>query len=184
MTVDRNFRRSPLHDLPTELGTALAAELAALNGAVTVAEVPFLAQINLRTADLAVPDLGRSTTDGDVDVLRLGPDEFLVVGPPGSEQELLAAYAGPGASVVDVSAQRTTLDLGGPGAGELLAFGCSLDLHPRVFAVGDCAQTVLAQAPVVVQRRESGFRVLVRASFAAHLVAWIIDASREITASH
>jgi sarcosine oxidase subunit gamma len=176
VTADRNFRRSPLHDLRDRLAT--------LSGAITVVEVPFLAQINLRTTGLSGPRPGRSTRAGDVDVLWLGPDEFLVIGPPGSEERLIAAYGGPGASVVDVSAQRTALDLDGPGARELLAFGCSIDLHPRVFAVGDCAQTVLAHTPVVLQRRESGFRVLVRASFAAHLGAWILDASPELTAGH
>ncbi|WP_433795250.1 sarcosine oxidase subunit gamma [Actinoplanes sp. CA-252034] len=170
MTADRNFRRSPLH--------GLRDRLAATGGAVTVAETPFLAQINVRTDALAL------ARPGDVDVLPLGPDEFLVVGPPGSEDRLIAAFDGPGVSVVDVSAQRTALDLSGPGVRELLAFGCSIDLHPRVFAVGDCAQTVLAHTPVVLQRRESGFRVLVRSSFAAHLAAWILDASPELTAGH
>jgi sarcosine oxidase subunit gamma len=170
VTADRNFRKSPLHGLRDRLAT--------LSGVITVAEVPFLAQINVRTA--ALP----SSRPEDVDVLPLGPDEFLVVGPPGSEERLIAAFHGPEASVVDVSAQRTALDLSGPAVRELLAFGCSIDLHPRVFAVGDCAQTVLAHTPVVVQRREPGFRVLVRASFASHLAAWILDASPELTAGH
>ncbi|MEV4279457.1 sarcosine oxidase subunit gamma [Actinoplanes xinjiangensis] len=170
MTADRNLRRSPLHDL--------RARLATLSGAITVAEVPFLAQINVRTT--ALPAL----RPGDIDVVPLGPDEFLVVGPPGSEDRLIAAFQGPQVSVVDVSAQRTALDLSGPAVRDLLAFGCSIDLHPRVFAVGDCAQTVLAHTPVVLQRRTSGFRVLVRSSFAAHLAAWILDASPELTAGH
>lgn len=169
MTADRNFRKSPLHDLRDRLAT--------LSGPVAVAEVPFLAQINVRTAALPSPP-------DDVDVLTLGPDEFLVVGPPGAEDRLAAAYLGPGTSVVDVSAQRTALDLSGPAVRELLAFGCSIDLHPRVFAIGDCVQTVLAHTPVVLLRRETGFRVLVRASFAAHLAAWILDASPDLTPGH
>jgi sarcosine oxidase subunit gamma len=170
VTADRNFRRSPLHDLRDRLAT--------LSGAIAVAEVPFLAQINVRTSALSSP------RPGDVDVLPLGPDEFLVVGPPGSEDRLTAAYHGPEASVADVSAQRTALDLSGPAVRELLSFGCSIDVHPRVFAVGDCVQTVLAHTPVVLQRREAGFRVLVRASFAAHLAAWILDVSPELTAGY
>jgi sarcosine oxidase, subunit gamma len=176
VTADPSFRKSPLHDLRDRLAT--------LDGAVRVTEVPFLAQINLRTRERALPRPGGSTRDGEVDVLWLGPDEFLVVGPPGSEERLMTAYATTDASVVDVSAQRTTLDLSGPAVRELLSFGCSIDVHPRVFPVGDCAQTVLAHTPVVLQRREAGFRVLVRASFAAHLAAWILDASPEITAGH
>ncbi|BBH68800.1 sarcosine oxidase subunit gamma [Actinoplanes sp. OR16] len=146
-----------------------------------VTEVPFLAQATLRAdpgaglppgaLGVALPPTGGSASAGELTVLSLGPDEWLVLGPPG------ARIAVAGASVVDVSAQRTTLDLGGPHVRELLAFGCSLDLHPRVFAVGDCAQTTLARCPVIVLRRESGFRILVRASFAAHLAAWLTDAA-------
>jgi sarcosine oxidase subunit gamma len=176
VTADRNLRRSPLHGVRDRLAT--------LSGAITVAEIPFLTQINLRITGRSEPRPGGSTSDGDVDVLWLGPDEFLVVGPPGSEERLISTYGGPDASVVDVSAQRTVIDLDGPGVRELLAFGCSIDLHPRVFAVGDCAQTVLAHTPVVLQRRKSGFRVLVRSSFAAHLAAWILDASPDLTAGH
>jgi len=40
-------------------------------------------------------------------------------------------------------------------------------------------QTELAHAPVVLLRRDPGFRVLVRASFAVHLVDWLVDASVE-----
>ena len=85
------------------------------------------------------------------------------------------------ASVVDVSAQRTTLALSGPGVRDLLAGGCAIDLHPRVFGPGDCVQTELAHAPVVLLRRDPGFWVFVRASFAAHLVDWLVDASVEYT---
>ena len=52
--------------------------------------------------------------------------------------------------MVDVSAQRTTLRLRGEHARDLLAGGCSLDLHPRVFGRGAAAQTLLGQAGVVL----------------------------------
>jgi sarcosine oxidase subunit gamma len=85
--------------------------------------------------------------------------------------------------VVDVSAQRTTLLVAGPRARDLLAMGCALDLHPRSFGEGTCAQTTLAQAQVVLVGREGGaFWVLVRASLAAYLVDWLFDASIEFSA--
>jgi sarcosine oxidase subunit gamma len=140
------------------------------DGPVSITEVPFLTQLNVRG------DLSSWPAEPDRTVLRLGPDEWLVLAPPFTTVEI------DGASVVDVSAQRTTLDLEGPRVRELLAFGCSLDLHPRVFAIGDNAQTTLAHAPVILIRRESGFRILVRASFAAHLATWLVDASAEFCA--
>lgn len=53
------------------------------------------------------------TRGGDVEVLWLGPDDWLVVAPPGwahLEVGLRAGLRG-GGSVIDVSAQRTTISL-------------------------------------------------------------------------
>ncbi len=55
-----------------------------------------------------------------------------------------------GGAAVDVSAQRTTLRLRGAHARDVLAKGCSLDLHPTVFGPGAAAQTMLGQAAVVL----------------------------------
>jgi len=178
-------RRSPL--------AGAADRLAKVTGAIEVAEVPFLTQLNLRLDPDSPAALGfslptqpcTSARSGDVDVLWLGPDEWLVVGPPGAAErltgQLRAAVGAEHASIVDVSAQRTTLELSGPSVRDLLAGGCAIDLHPRVFGPGDCVQTELAHAPVVLLRRDPGFWVLVRASFAAHLVDWLLDASVEYT---
>jgi sarcosine oxidase subunit gamma len=81
---------------------------------------------------------------------------------------------------VDVSAQRTTLLLGGSRVRDVLAHGCSLDLHPSRFPAGACAQTMLAHAPVILLALPAGeFWVLVRASFAAYLADWLFDATLE-----
>jgi sarcosine oxidase subunit gamma len=169
-----------------------ADRLAGVTGAVALAEIPFLTQLDLRL-DPFPAELGftlpvtpcTSSRSGDVDVLWLGPDEWLVVGPPGAAERLIAqlrsAIGAGHASVVDVSAQRTTLALSGPRVRELLAHGCAIDLHPRSFPVGRCVQTELAHAPVVLLRRDSDFRVLVRASYAAHLADWLLDAEVEYT---
>ena len=176
-------RRSPL--------AGVADRLAKVTGAITMAEIPFLTQLNVRRdrdapAGFPFPTQPcTSARSGDVDVLWLGPDEWLVVGPPGAAERLTgklrSAVGAEHASVVDVSAQRTTLELSGPRVLDLLAAGCAIDLHPRVFGPGDCVQTTLAHAPVVLLRRDAAFWVLVRASFAAHLADWLIDASVEYT---
>jgi sarcosine oxidase subunit gamma len=102
--------------------------------------------------------------------LWLGPDEWLVI--DASEDEF------PGAAVVvDVSANRVCLELVGDDVEDVLAQGCSLDLHPSVFAPGRCAQTLLAKAQVILHRRDDEtFRILVRPSYAPYLRAWLEDA--------
>jgi sarcosine oxidase subunit gamma len=83
-------------------------------------------------------------------------------------------------AVTDVSAHRTTIVVAGPDARGLLAHGCALDLHPSVFGPGTCAQTTLARAQVVLLARDHDeFWILVRASFARYLTAWIADAATD-----
>lgn len=194
MTVDivsESVRTSPLG--------AYAARLATLPQGVTVREVPFLTQLDLRvqpggaaaTAVARVLGVQLPTApctsvlgvDG-VEVLWLGPDEWLVVGPAGQntlEGDLRDAVAQHGA-VVDVSAQRTTVALSGPRVRDLLAHGCAVDLDPRVSPKGTCVQTLLALAGVVLVVRDesaSDIRLLVRSSFARYLADWLIDACLE-----
>jgi sarcosine oxidase subunit gamma len=153
-----------------------------------VRELPFLAQVSVRTQTPG-PSLPTepNTVAGDPSraALWLGPDEWLVVGSPGSEGALDAELRSTGATVVDVSANRTTLELRGPRARELLEFGCPIDLDPRVFGPGRCAQTLLARANALIwfvaDDPEPVYRLLVRPSFAAYVAAWLADAADGLT---
>jgi len=160
-------------------------------------EMPFLAQVNLRAdpSDVEVMDrlasvlefplpLTPNTVSGDLDrhALWLGPDEWLVVGPAGSEDTLERrcrdVLAGAG-SVVDVSASRTIVELRGREAREILEAGCAIDLHPRAFHAGRCAQTLVARTAAIVHQvtDEPLYRLFVRSSFAMYLAMWLQDAS-------
>jgi sarcosine oxidase subunit gamma len=89
------------------------------------------------------------------------------------------AFAPDWGAVTDVSANRALIELSGLNAREVLAHGCSLDLHPRRFGPGDCAQTLLGAAQVILWQTDAAptFRILVRASFADHLARWLVDAT-------
>jgi sarcosine oxidase, subunit gamma len=153
-----------------------------------VCEVPLLAQTDIRVdasraARMPSPlptDPNTVTVAGDRSALWLGPDEWLVVGPAGSgadtRAELEAVLADAHPSIVDVSANRAVLELRGPGRHDLLSKGCSLDLHPRSWGAGRCAQTLLARVPVILEERPDATRVYVRPSFGDYLVDWILDA--------
>jgi heterotetrameric sarcosine oxidase gamma subunit len=159
---------------------ALDSRVAPLAGRSGVHEIPFLTMINVRTSagsllGVPVPAPNRVATVGERAILWLGPDEYLVVGPPGDDIDLT------GDSVVDVSANRTTIVLSGPHARDILAKGMSIDLHPRAFGPGHCAQTLLARAQVIVRQvdHEPTYHVLVRGSFATYLADWLVDAAKE-----
>ncbi|MFI2437531.1 sarcosine oxidase subunit gamma [Streptomyces sp. NPDC018693] len=188
--------RSPL----SHAADRLAAATRASGGAIRLAELPFLAQINVRldakgpaaeavglALGLPLPLQPNTVVHaGELTALWLGPDEWLLVGPPGSERDVESLVrevtADEPVSVTDVSAQRTTLLVSGPRAHDLLAHGCPLDLHPRAFGAGRCAQTTLGRTQVVLVARDeprAGFWVLVRSSFAGYLADWLLDAATE-----
>ena len=118
-------------------------------------------------------------SEGQIDLLWCGPDEWLVLawqrGPEDLTRGLVEALAGHHAAVTDVSAGNAVLELAGPGARALLARGCPLDLHPRVFAPGRCAQSVLGHAGVLIHLRDPqpAFTVVVRRSMAGYLWRWL-----------
>jgi sarcosine oxidase subunit gamma len=131
-------------------------------------EVAIASQVGVRGEAQPGFPVEPNTTAGNV--LWLGPDEWLVVG--GREEDYPDA-----AAVVDVSANRVCFELAGGDVEDVLAQGCSLDLHPSVFAPGCCAQTLLAKAQVILHRTErDSFRIFVRPSFAPYLRVWLEDA--------
>jgi sarcosine oxidase, subunit gamma len=112
------------------------------------------------------------------EVLWLGPDEWLLAGrDPTPIDDRLPIEHG---FLTDVSHGRARWRIGGPRALDLLAKGCSLDLHPRAFRAGDCAQTALAHVGVLLHRRETtGFDIYCARSYSQHLWHWLTGAAAE-----
>ncbi|WP_165769552.1 sarcosine oxidase subunit gamma [Arboricoccus pini] len=122
---------------------------------------------------------------GELTVLWLGPDEWLVLTAPGGEislaERLEEALLETHVAVTDVSGNRAHLRLKGAAAREVLAKGCPLDLHPRMFKPGSCAQTVLARTSMLLHLLDDAptFDLFPRRSFAPYVVAWLVDAMRD-----
>jgi sarcosine oxidase subunit gamma len=149
----------------------------------------FMAAVG-RTVDLLLPGEPNTTAGrGDVVALWLGSDAWLLTCPPDKVAAhvgaLRKALADVHAAITDVSDGRVALRLAGPNARDVLAKGCPLDLHLRVFAAGRCAQSLLAKASVLIHlpdddaQRGPTFDIYVALSFAHYLWAWLEDAGRE-----
>jgi sarcosine oxidase, subunit gamma len=173
---------------------------AALPNSVGVAVEPYVATVDVRLSDPAAwpgvdlpaePNTWLSTASGSNrsgQAVWLGPDEWLLTSTAETPEELearvRAAVVPLGGSAADVSAQRITLRLRGTRVRDVLAKGCAIDLHPRVFGAGRSAQTTLRQAGVVLLALgDAGddYLVLVRSSFAGYLADWLLDAALEYT---
>lgn len=190
----QSLRTSPA----AHLAEAFTAGSVTGERAVSLRELPFRTMVGVRV-DPAT-EAGRRIADvtgalpascgdvaagaGDLQTIWLGPDEFLVTGPDGAHETLaatlLAALGEDPGQVVDLSANRTTLELSGPSAREVLEKSCALDLHPRVFPVGTALATEVGHVPVVLHKTgEESYRILPRASFADYLGRWLLDGMRE-----
>ena len=127
-----------------------------------------------------LPGTPNTVSRGQQRIFWLGPDEWLIES-PAAQSRLLRAQLGPALSawhhgLVDVSGGLTVLSLAGVAVRELLARGCTLDLHSDRFRAGDCAQTGLGRAAVLMTRDEdpARFELIVRRSFADYVVRWLM----------
>lgn len=115
------------------------------------------------------------------EVLRLvwvGPDDWFVIGPKGQasaiEAQLRQALAGLHHAVTDVSGGYTVLHLSGIPVRDVLAQGCPLDLHPRVFGPGSSAGSLFFKASIWLWQTEGApvYEMLVRSSFRGYV--WLM----------
>ncbi|MGQ7788763.1 sarcosine oxidase subunit gamma [Nesterenkonia sp. K-15-9-6] len=208
------LRRSPL----AHLHQSLAAGSAAAPERFSVREIAFTTQIGVRAtpggaAHQAISealDAGLPSGVGEVcgdpattAALWLAPDEFLVVAETDRHDLLVALTDALGehpGQVVDLSANRTILEISGDRARDVLEKGVPVDLHPRGLPPGSAVVTTLSLVPVLLWRTGTGsgtgtgtgtgnghdegpdsdtFRVMPRISFADHVARWLLDASRE-----
>ena len=178
-----------------------AFEAGSSQGIAELRELPFQTMVGIRVdpgteagnrvaAVLGgLPDrCGEVRGNGSLTVLWQGPAEFLVIAPDTAHdslggdliqalQESLADGAG---QVVDLSANRTTFELNGPRARDVLEKGCALDLHPRILKAGTALSTEIGNIPAILWKTEDeAYQVFPRASFAHFLGLWLLDAMRE-----
>ncbi len=130
----------------------------------------------------ALPGANRWIECAPGSCLWVRPDEWLIIGDHEARLAICAALeevigVNDGA-VVDISASRLVFELSGAGARDVLASCCPLDLHPRAFAEGRCAQSVIGKAPVLLQLVDDAprWRLVVRPSLVAYVTSWLTDA--------
>ena len=179
---------------------------------VRLREVPFLTQITIRAASpeaveavgdalhVAMPSgvgevahaaRAEGGERGAVSVVWLSPDEWLAVlgdeaetgvGCTAVVESLNVALGKRRGQIVDVSSNRTTLELSGPKARAVLDKTIELDLHPRNFPVGRAVSTQMESVAVILWRTaEETWQLMPRSSFTEHVVRWLADGMREFS---
>lgn len=164
------------------------------DNAVLLKEVPFTPGYDVRVdpaspayglvceaLGLRLPTrVGRTAASDDLTAMAIGPDWWLVTGTRDVAALLEPLRAEHHLSVVDVSAQRTTIELCGPHALDVLEHLWEQDLRPEHFPVGRCAQGILAKTPVILWHCDTDcYCLFVRSSFARHAWQALTDATVE-----
>lgn len=112
-------------------------------------------------------------------VYWLGPNEWQIVTELERAAELVNALEDAlvdrHVAINNLSGGQVALHLTGTDVPELLARACTLDLDPTIFGVGNCAQSGLAKANVLIGCIDSTpvYEIIVRRSFSEYLLRWL-----------
>ncbi|EPX80910.1 sarcosine oxidase subunit gamma [Litoreibacter arenae] len=112
-----------------------------------------------KAVGIELPEAGRSTTKGDVQVLWTARGQYFLIGakPP----KLPAA-------ITDQSDAWCAVALTGPSAGDALARLCPLDTAKM--GQGDVARSLIGHMSAIIVKRVDGFETIVFRAFARTLV--------------
>lgn len=167
---------------------------------IHISERPFLGHVNLRgnagddaflkavegALGFSLPLVPNTVShSAGLTALWLGPDEWLIITPPDGENTIVASMESSlgdiHSSITDQTGGQTIIRISGPSARDILAKGCTLDLHPTVFGPGRCAQTMMAKAMAIIVYTDDTptFDLVIRRSFADYVHAWLQDAALE-----
>ena len=130
--------------------------------------------------------INRCTASGERLTIRLGPDEWLLIGPEADTEamagEIAAALADRFHALVDISHRNVAFEVSGPQAEAILNAGCPLDLHSSSFPAGSGTRTLLGKAEIVLLRpsEEPLFRVECWRSFATYVHGFLQEAARDV----
>lgn len=171
---------TPGYDVRVEPGTdAYRAVCAALG-----VDLPTtVGQVARSAGAVCLGEPGYNADAPAVHALTLGPDWWFVTGNQDVAALLEPLRGEHHLSIVDVSAQRTKVELYGPQAREVLEHVWEQDLRPDYFGIDSCSQGLIAKAPVLLWHCCDGaggcYLLFVRSSFARHVWQVLTDATVE-----
>jgi heterotetrameric sarcosine oxidase gamma subunit len=202
--------RSPIPVAPPETEAAgWAVSDRRADGPLTIADWTPIAKVLLRTArvptygrsgaddtdhdseltrvtDLGVRYGGTARVDGDgVGVLVIGwsPDEWLALGPPGSQPALRDRLGDAEGTVVDVTHAYAVLRVTGDQAADVLARECALDLSDAAAPDGTALRTAVSGVAAGVIRDDSeatpSYLITCEWSHGHYLCESLLDSGRE-----
>ncbi len=126
---------------------------------------------------------GGICVNGKKSALWLGPDEWMLLAPEASLEEVVSNFSTLGEtaphSLVDVSDRTLAIALSGPQATRALNAGCPLDLENM--PVPHCTRTVLDKAQtILVKQEKQKYRLEIVRSFAPYVWTFLNKVGNEL----
>jgi sarcosine oxidase, subunit gamma len=189
---------SPLRRSPLDRFALSPLDAASTDGGLSLVELPGRMHLNIRlqsdnrsaanalkrATGMTLPKPGTYVVGEGMYLGWLSPDEFLLVADDEDTSSVMPALGQKLAKVHhalnDLSSGQTIVRISGGNAAQVLAKGCTLDLHGEVFAAPMCAQTRLAKTQIFLRAvAPEIFDVVVRRSFADYLWTWLTHAASD-----
>jgi sarcosine oxidase subunit gamma len=127
---------------------------------------------------LDLPRPGSSATNDSATGVWIAPETWLILRDGAQGGDLtreLATACGDAVSVVDQTWGKSIIRISGARARDVLAKGCRVDLHPRVFGPGKSAVTPIAHIHTVLTQVDPmpTFDLIVPSTLARDFVEWL-----------
>ncbi|MCF6326715.1 MAG: sarcosine oxidase [Devosiaceae bacterium] len=133
-----------------------------------------------------IPDsVGSMSSRAEKYALCLGPDEWLLLAPQKSADEIITRFAklakNNSHSLVDVSHRTIGIEISGSLAQLALSAGCPLDLENM--QIGRCTRTILDKAEIILMKLEQQrYRLEVIRSFAPYVWSFLEKSGQDARA--
>jgi sarcosine oxidase, subunit gamma len=160
---------------------------------VSIAVLPAETRFSLRFPIGAAPDevarfrlnmaINRLESKGARWSARLGPNEWLLVGPEAETdviaQEIATDLTGKGHGLTDISHRNIAFEIAGAEAAAVINAGCPLDLSERTFPAGSATRTLLGKVEIILTRSQSdpAFRIECWRSFSRYVHDFLAEAA-------
>lgn len=134
-----------------------------------------------RVLGAALPEEPNASTGGVGEILWLAPDQWLIRSTGrGIATRIEDACRGALFHLGDVTDAMCVFEIDGRRSEDLIAKGCSLDLHPTVFRIGQAKRSLLGQVRILLHRLSTArYRISFDVSLRQHILSWLEISSEE-----
>ncbi len=136
------------------------------------------------------PQMANTVVQGSgVEIAWAAPNQWLLLGDEAEVARICAAaqtaFRDETALVLQLTHAYAVFQIEKTGARDVLASLCPLDLHPRAFAPGRCAQSLLGDAGVFIQQcnEAPSFRLMVDQTYAGYAWRLLSEACKSLSSS-